>query len=555
MNDLLQFTSHQTPSWQTFELDALVLEVCESLAPQFHAQGIDTDLDIPAHLTVTADRDMIRRATLNLILNALDAMPEGGELAVTGLCSCGGVELEIADSGPGILDDAEQALVRTVLHHQEWRHRPGTDHRRAHRRRPRRRRRRQQLSAGRRRVHHSTARTTSGRLPHDRSTRLLFAAYRPRAGGRRPASARESMADVLRHAGHQVRCCSSAVEALQLLTDWSADVIVTDLKMPGMNGLEFIRALAQRPHDAQIVMVTAHATVASAVDAMRHGAFDYIEKPFRRRPTGRTGPRACGTAKRSCARTARTSVGDAAAAGPQAGHDRHQPGHAGAAAARSSRSLRTDETVLITGEEWHRQGAGRAATSIAASKRAGAPLVSFNCPALSPQLVESELFGHERGAFTGADAPRVGRFELADRGTVLLDEITEIDLPLQAKLLRVLQEQTFERVGSSITRSVDVRVLATTNRDLHAGSPGRPISPGSLLPPGRGAASTCRRCASAARTSRTWSTTSCNAPPQRLEQAPPPVDHSCPRPAGQPLLARQRARTGEHHHSSHRAVQ
>ncbi len=94
------------------------------------------------------------------------------------------------------------------------------------------------------------------------------------------ASARESMADVLRHAGHDVRCCSSAVEALKQLDRWSADVIVTDLKMPGMNGLEFIRALAQRPLDAQIVMVTAHATVASAVDAMRLGAFDYIEKPF-----------------------------------------------------------------------------------------------------------------------------------------------------------------------------------------------------------------------------------------------------------------------------------
>jgi transcriptional regulator with GAF, ATPase, and Fis domain len=94
-------------------------------------------------------------------------------------------------------------------------------------------------------------------------------------------------------------------------------------------------------------------------------------------------------------------------------------------------------------------------------------MVSLNCPALSPQLMESELFGHERGAFTSADVPRVGRFELADGGTILLDEVTEISLPLQAKLLRVLQEKSFERVGSSQTRSVDVRVLATTNRDLH----------------------------------------------------------------------------------------
>jgi transcriptional regulator with GAF, ATPase, and Fis domain len=121
--------------------------------------------------------------------------------------------------------------------------------------------------------------------------------------------------------------------------------------------------------------------------------------------------------------------------------------------------------VLITGES----GTGKelvARSLHAMSQRAGMPMVSLNCPALSPQLMESELFGHERGAFTSADAARVGRFELADGGTILLDEITEIDLGLQAKLLRVLQERTYERVGSSESQQVNVRVLATTNRDL-----------------------------------------------------------------------------------------
>ena len=123
--------------------------------------------------------------------------------------------------------------------------------------------------------------------------------------------------------------------------------------------------------------------------------------------------------------------------------------------------------MLITGES----GVGKelvAKAIHAASRRAKGPMVSLNCPALSPQLMESELFGHERGAFTNAEAPRIGRFELADKGTILLDEITEISLPLQAKLLRVLQEKSFERVGSSDTQFVDVRVLATSNRDLHA---------------------------------------------------------------------------------------
>jgi transcriptional regulator with PAS, ATPase and Fis domain len=125
----------------------------------------------------------------------------------------------------------------------------------------------------------------------------------------------------------------------------------------------------------------------------------------------------------------------------------------------------TPETVLITGES----GTGKEliARSIhASSDRSGQPLVSLNCPVLSAHLMESELFGHVPGAFTGADTARTGRFELADRGTILLDEVTEIDLSLQAKLLRVLQERAFEKVGSSTTIGVDVRVLATTNRDL-----------------------------------------------------------------------------------------
>ena len=127
--------------------------------------------------------------------------------------------------------------------------------------------------------------------------------------------------------------------------------------------------------------------------------------------------------------------------------------------------IRHSETVLVVGES----GTGKelVARSIhSQSDRATRALVSLNCPALSAYLMESELFGHERGAFTGADAPRTGRFELADGGTILLDEITEIDLPLQAKLLRVLQEKTFERVGSNKTLRSDARVIATSNRNL-----------------------------------------------------------------------------------------
>jgi DNA-binding NtrC family response regulator len=272
--------------------------------------------------------------------------------------------------------------------------------------------------------------------------------------------ARESMADVLRRANHQVETLASAVEALKLLERESFDCIVTDLQMPGMSGLEFIRHLHRRPHGAQVLMVTAHASVASAVDAMRHGAFDYIEKPFDVDQLEQLVARAIHHGRMI---DHKGNIEPAAGPGPLE--------MIGTSAAmqilrtRIGQVARTSETVLIAGES----GTGKelvARAIHAASDRHSAPLVSLNCPVLSAHLMESELFGHERGAFTGAESPRTGRFELADGGTILLDEITEIELPLQAKLLRVLQERSFERVGSSTTRDIDVRVLATTNRNL-----------------------------------------------------------------------------------------
>jgi DNA-binding NtrC family response regulator len=287
------------------------------------------------------------------------------------------------------------------------------------------------------------------------------------------ASAREAVADVLREAQYHVAACASASEALVKLADAKFDVVVTDLQMPGMTGLEFICEIERRRLDVQVLMITAHGSVATAVEAMRHGAFDYIEKPFDAVALERSVAQACdrkrlvGEGARSEERGARVGSASPQALTPSPFEMIGNSAAMQRLRERIAQVAATDETVLICGES----GTGKelVARSVhSLSRRAGGPLVSLNCPALSAQLTESELFGHKRGAFTGADADRTGRFEAAHHGTILLDEVTEIDLNLQAKLLRVLQERSFERVGASETVAVDVRVIATTNRDLLA---------------------------------------------------------------------------------------
>lgn len=278
------------------------------------------------------------------------------------------------------------------------------------------------------------------------------------------AAARASVADVLRRCGYAVRECSSGAEALRAVEQTDFDCIITDLKMPGMSGLELIEHLGRRRLRARIIMVTAYASVSSAVAAMRMGAFDYIEKPFDLEQLEKLTGEAVRHARLLQEKGTASQDGKAlAVAEPPVMIGNSRPMIE--LRARIAQVAATSETVLITGES----GTGKELVAKwihATGPRRCGPFVSVNCPALAPHLMESEWFGHERGAYTGADFARAGRFEAADGGTLLLDEVTEIGLPLQAKLLRVLQEKAFERVGSSETRHVDVRVIAATNRDL-----------------------------------------------------------------------------------------
>ncbi len=276
------------------------------------------------------------------------------------------------------------------------------------------------------------------------------------------AMMRDSLQQTLAAQDHKVFAYENAQEALTMLKQHPFDVVLTDLRMPGLDGVGLLREMRRLGIDVPVIVMTAHGSVGSAVEAMKLGAFDYLQKPFTGQEIEIVVERAL--RERNLLRDneiMRRTIEDL-----DRGHELiGQSPAMRLVLEKVQRVASSSATVLITGES----GTGKeviAGAIHAASPRAGQPMLCVNCAALSPTLLESELFGHEKGAFTGADRLRKGRFELADGGTLLLDEVSEIPPALQAKLLRVLQEHEFERVGSSITRRVDVRVIATTNRDL-----------------------------------------------------------------------------------------
>jgi DNA-binding NtrC family response regulator len=273
---------------------------------------------------------------------------------------------------------------------------------------------------------------------------------------------RDAMAEALRRAGHDVDAFDSGRPAVERLAQGSCDLVISDLRMPGMDGMAVLEEVRRLSPDVPVIMVTAHGTVEGAVEAMKKGAYDFIIKPFNLDELEILVARALAhrqlEVENEVLRARVSDENGTEAVWSPATRGVYQL---------LERAAQSDATVLITGES----GTGKevsARTLHRLSRRQTMPFLCVNCAALSAGLLESELFGHEKGAFTGADRLRKGRFELADGGTLLLDEVSEIDLGLQAKLLRVLQERAFERVGSSQTRRVDVRVVATTNRELPA---------------------------------------------------------------------------------------
>jgi two-component system, NtrC family, response regulator len=270
------------------------------------------------------------------------------------------------------------------------------------------------------------------------------------------------METLLGEAGYEVLTAPSAIEAVKIAGAADLDLVLTDMKMPKMTGIELLEKLQQANPDLPVIIMTAFGTVEKAVSAMKKGAFDYILKPFKNEEILVTIAKALEHRRLILANRRLNQELDKKYGFPNiVGESRVME----EILALVKRVAASRATVLITGES----GTGKELIARAihqCSNRAAKSFISVNCAALTETLLESELFGHERGAFTNAVAMRKGRFELADGGTLFMDEVAEMSQGLQVKLLRVLQEMEFERVGGVRTIKVDVRVVAASNRDL-----------------------------------------------------------------------------------------
>src|SRR5687767_10666954 len=260
---------------------------------------------------------------------------------------------------------------------------------------------------------------------------------------------RDILHDILTEAGYDVTSAASGEAALKFAKDRRFDLALTDLKMTGMDGIELLQHLLGLDSSIIVILLTAHGSIESAKEALRRGAFDYLEKPYDKTAL-------LEVVNRALARLDALDT-EIVSASPKMESVKRM----------ILKVARSNSTVLIRGES----GTGKELIARAThnqSPRAQDMFQAVNCAAINENLLESELFGHEKGSFTGAHAEKKGLFEVADRGSLFLDEIAELDVGIQAKLLRALQEHKIRRVGGTREIAVDVRVIAATNRDLRA---------------------------------------------------------------------------------------
>ena len=285
--------------------------------------------------------------------------------------------------------------------------------------------------------------------------------------------ARTGLTELVESWGYRTEGAANGMEGLEKVQQWSPSIVVTDLKMPRMDGMELLGRLSELPQRVAVVMLTAQGSIESAVEAMRMGAFDYLPKPVdptRLRAILDSVSRQMVEVHTELEEESRSSPREAGALGPLVGSSPQMR----AIYKLIERVAPSNVSVLVTGES----GTGKELVARSLHELSGRrhkPFVAVNCAAIPETLIESEIFGHEKGAFTGAVERRAGCFELAEEGTLLLDEIGEMPAATQAKLLRVLEDRKLRRLGSKAETPVDVRVIAATNKD-----PEQAVSDGEL---------------------------------------------------------------------------
>jgi DNA-binding NtrC family response regulator len=267
----------------------------------------------------------------------------------------------------------------------------------------------------------------------------------------------------LQRMGHDVRVAPDGEAALKLLEEYNVDVLLSDISMPNMDGMELLRRVHQRPNPPEVIMLTGHATVESAIEAMKLGAYDYLSKPYRIAELDALVKQAAEKRRLRVDNARLRTLVERQTATPEIVFVSDAMREVMRLVERVAPS---DASVLITGES----GTGKELVANAIhrlSLRAEGSFIDLNCAAFQESLLESELFGYEAGAFSGAKGRKLGLWELADNGTIFLDEVTELPPPLQSKLLRAIETNSFYRVGAVRKVQVDVRVVAATNRDVN----------------------------------------------------------------------------------------
>ncbi len=397
------------------------------------------------------DPEQLRQVLENLVRNAVEATPEGGRVSIVARRRGKFHEIEVTDTGKGIEVERPTSSLRSLFHYEDggYGRRIGGGPAGSDRSR---RNDRGGLNPGTRYYNDHQATTCGKQIMSERVVLVVDD----------EASQRKVLSGFLRKRGFVTLSAESVDEALELAGTNVIDLVMTDLRMPGRDGIELLRELRAMNPEVPVILMTAFGTVETAVNAMKEGASDYLTKPIDLDEllilvNRNLEHRALESENRELRRQLESRY---RLKGLQTSNPKMAQAINVAARAASSRA-----TILIRGES----GTGKELLARAihyASPRAKRPLIAVNVAALPDTLLESELFGHERGAFTGADRQHRGRFELADTGTLFLDEIGDLPHGTQAKLLRALQEKSFERLGGTRSLKVDVRVLAATHRDL-----------------------------------------------------------------------------------------